>query len=207
MKKLLLATTLLVPLSAQAADLQLKAIPFALPTVDLTNWTGFYGGVGLTGLNQGANVIGGGLASLNSSGTMPDLHFGAMTVNKTYLLGAEVGGGYLTNMGDVSVPTSRWQGYFDMRAGGSLAGLFGTPPPQAPTAGGPFNFANIQAMFASAMPYVHVGTTFDKRSLSGLGLYVPLNHNLFMNLQYDYYTPGNGVQQAQGARLGINWAF
>ena len=199
------ALALFAPGSVRAADLKLlpKAVAATPAPIDLSSWTGFYVGAGMTGLNQGTDILSGGLAGLNAGGTVVDLHGGAMTVNKSYLLGGEFGGGYraVTTATD---PKSRWSCYVDAKAGGSLSGVFGSV--QAPQNGGPFNLGTA---FANMMPYVHTGSTCGSsaQSFSGVGVFVPLQRRMFLTGQYDYGAPMNGAQQFQAVRFGINWAF
>lgn len=195
---------------ARAADLKpiVKAnvAPvFAAPS-DLSNWSGFYAGVSMSGLNQGADVIGGGLASINAGGQLYGAQIGYMSVtNKQYLLGAEAMVAYQPNTGVPSVlDGSRWNGRFDLKAGGSLAGLIGTV--QQPASGGVFNLGTLAA---NTMPYVH-GGDWQRGGVSqgetGVGLYVPLN-KVFLLTEYTYAPASGGLKSFQAVTVEVNWPF
>jgi len=192
---------------ARAADvnkpLVLKAP--AAPVLDLANWSGFYAGIGVGGINQGADIITGGLGSINAGGTTIGVNAGYMNVTPTYLLGAEVEINYQTTIGVAGVGDgNRWTGDVELMAGGSLSNLFGTF--QAPAGGGPFNLGTL---FANAMPYAFFEPRIGAKVQTGggVGIYVPLKGNVFLRGEYEYAPAQNGQQAFQYPRLKIGWAF
>jgi hypothetical protein len=143
MKRIALACLVaFAPGLAAAADLPLKAPrPFALPLASssqpltMAGWSGFYGGIALTGTGTGVNIAD--LGSLTANGNAMGVEAGYETWNGMMLLGARAGAAYdMTNPGSaVSASFSDhtvW--HTGVVFGGNLSMLFpNLPQPQFPT--------------------------------------------------------------------------
>jgi opacity protein-like surface antigen len=135
MRKLLLATALLLPVGAQAADLRLpvKAPLAAVPVCTTSFCTGFYFGAGFDGNGSNADILGSGLSgSVFAAGAVPSVQAGYQLWNGTLFLAGEVGAGYVipsaSTINSVSVDPAQkgWLAYQEAQLGGTLSGLLGT---------------------------------------------------------------------------------
>ena len=194
MKKLLLATVLLWPLAAQAADLSVKspvAASSVLGSCTTTACTGFYAGFGFAGNGTNADIIGSGLTgSVFAGGGIPFIDAGWQLWNGKYFIGAEVGGGYQINTpGSVNGMQSNETGYDfyqEVQVGGTLSSLFGSAsaPVTIPT--------GLTADLIA--PYVAIGA--DERSFgtgwrTGAGAKFALAPTMILDVGYRYINYGS----------------
>jgi opacity protein-like surface antigen len=145
MKKLLLASALLLPFAAQAADLPpvykapVTSAVYGSPCTT-AYCTGFYAGVQLDGNGTNADILGSGLdGSVFAGGAVLGAQAGWQYWNGTMFFGVEAGIGDQVNAGtsinSVGSNETGYLAYQELQAGGTLSGLFGgSPAINVPTA-------------------------------------------------------------------------
>lgn len=204
----LLAGLLLMPGHAEAGDVApRRAIVIPASQCTLASCVGFYGGVGFSGIAQGADILGQGFQNtITAGGSIIDAHLGAIYSNGTYLAGAEFGIGYQVATGVSGVfDHKRLNGYEDFFLGGQLAPLLGIAPPAQSS--GTFN---LGAVLANSAPFVHVGAWQRgnvSQQESGVGVFLPLTDGWFVKTTYTYGAPSGGLHQFNMLQLGINKVF
>ena len=201
--------------SVYAADnLAVKAPAVAAPVCTLQGCSGWYAGMGLTGIGTNANIIGNGIGgSIFAAGGEIDVHGGYQFWNGTYFAAAEVGIGNvfqpnqsLSTLGKTSIT-----GYEIVKLGYGLQGLFNvsTAPAagsQAPTA------INIPASLAQSLisPYILMGA--QQRAgisqwINGAGAEFLLASQWNADLRYTYASPTGGLPSDNKVTLGLNYHF
>lgn len=193
MKKLLLATALLLPSLALAADLPTKA-PSLLPAVTCTanSCTAWYLGAGIAGNGTNADILGGGITgSVFAGGGIPFADAGWQMWNGSVMLGAEVGGGYQLNTGSVAngVNTNEtgYDFYQEVQFGGSLSTLFNIPSTTPPSGLTADIMAPYVAFGADERPW---GTGW--RTGAGIKFALPNTH-AFLDIGYRYINYGSAT--------------
>lgn len=211
MKKAILLAVTLFASPAIAADLPVKATPYAalsspclLPTSSTPlSCSGFYVGAGLAGEGSNADIIGSGVTgSVFAGGITPTVDAGYLYAKGNWLFGAEVDVGYAvgtkTTINGVGNGFNGFRITEDFKAGGNLSALLGT---QAPI--------TIPPQLANAVigPYVHVGTTqwqlpgaWANGTVSGAGVLFDIGPHLFGDLRYTY----TNFSSARAGGLVIN---
>lgn len=189
MKRLLLATTLLWPIGAGAADLKLPQFPIKAPAATvqctLTTCTGFYLGADIIQDGQNFNVISTGLQGLAQNDLGFGGHAGYELWNGKWFFAAEAGGDYSVSRAG-ALPGSGNRGLWDVyglgKVGYSLSQVFGAAQSgqASPT---------LPASLASALmtPYVILGVwdrPWGAGFASGAGVQALLANNWTLSVDY-----------------------
>lgn len=215
MRKLaILATCLALSAPAVAADMPAKAPVFAPAGCTIAYCTGFYAGVGISGVATNLNVFAGGIqGSLNAGGTILDLHGGYRFWNGKFYLAAEVAAGYDVAFGTSGLGVSfgdRFSGIEIVKFGGALSALFGNQTSFTwPVALQPY----LMSLYLSTGAKQRMGSS---GILGGAGAEFVIGPHMTINLDYfniQYGSggasdvPGLAVPSENLFRLSANYAF
>ena len=216
-----IAAALLSPL-ARAADLPTKApayVGFAPCSVATAatplSCSGFYIGGGLSGQGSNADIIGNGInGSVFAGGMVPSAAVGYKYVQGNWIFRAELDTGYAmasnVSVGAVGGNINGFRFTEFLKAGGNLAGLFGTQVP-----------ITVPPQLANSVLglYVGVGQTqwqlrgaWANGMVSGAGVLFDIGPRWFGDIRYTYANFNSAktgalttIQNDQSLRVGLNY--
>lgn len=216
MSRIALITGLAISFStgvALAADVAVKAPVAKVPTCTITSCSGWYAGVGLTGIGTNANIIGNGIGgSVFAAGGEIDVHGGYQLWNGTYFAAVEAGIG---NVFQPSQPVSTLgksiTGYEIVKLGYGLQGLFNVTTAPAVGSQAPSGI-NIPASIAGSLmsPYILMGA--QQRAgisqwVNGAGAEFLLASQWNLDLRYTYASPSGALPADNKVTIGLNYHF
>lgn len=200
--------------AALAADVAVKAPVTKIPVCTLMSCSGWYAGVGLTGIGTNANIIGNGLSgSVFAAGGEIDIHGGYQLWNGTYFAAAEAGIGnvFQPNQSISTLGKGSITGYEIVKLGYGLQGLFNVNTAPAAASQAPSGI-NIPSSIAGSLmsPYILMGA--QQRAgisqwINGAGAEFLLASQWNMDLRYTYASPSGALPSDNKVTIGLNYHF
>jgi opacity protein-like surface antigen len=161
----LTAALAMTALSAQAADLKIKAPAYVAPTCTATDCSGWYAGVNLQGLGSNLDILGSGINnSVFAAGGVLGVTAGYQFWNGQFFFAPEINGGINVNPGGVSgaVGSHSLEGSVLLKAGVALTNVIGIGQPGTAGNGTPSQGINLAIIPGTTMlsPYGVIGDSF-----------------------------------------------